>query len=296
MRFQPYPHRSGFIFLSSAIILTVVIILFVRSLLQQQDPRSIFILLIGVLITLALVMIIFYWTLVAFRLNYHLNRNGLAIQWGLGQQLIPFELIRAIVPGKDVAETVRFKSFNIAGLRFGGGELPEYGRLKFRATASLAESLLIITDRHTYIISPDQPNVFVQAWQARQSLGPTQHWTESMRRYWPLNVPLLADRLTWALWSIAALCCLALLGYICINYSDFPGLLPVHFNNLGQADRIADKNILFTLPAVGGFVWLVNFVIGSLFYRQERVAAYLLWGSTIAMQLCLWIAALTITA
>jgi hypothetical protein len=295
MSFQPYPHRSGFIFLSGAILFTTVIILFVRSLLQQREPASIFILLIGILITLTLVMITLYWTLIAFKLNYHLNRNGLAIQWGLGQQLIPFKLIRAVVSGKDVAKTVRFKSFDIAGLRFGWGKLPEYGQLKFRATAPLAESLLIITDSHTYIISPDQPNVFVQAWQARQNLGPTQHWTESVRRHWPLNVPLLADRLSWALWGTAALCCLALLGYICLNYPELPHLLPVHFNNLGQADRIADKNILFTLPAVGGIVWLGNLILGSLFYGQEKVAAYLLWGSTIAIQLCLWIAALTIT-
>ena len=63
-----------------------------------------------------------------------------------------------------------------------------------------------------------------------------------------------------------------------------------------RADRIADKLVLFTLPAAGAIVWLTNAILGSLIYRREKVAAYLLWGSSIAMQLCLWVAVLTITA
>jgi hypothetical protein len=296
MSFQPYPTRSGFIFLGGAIIFSATAVLLTRSLLQQNEPPSIFILLIGLLAVFALVIITLYWAIVAFKLDYYLNRNGVTIQWGLCQQLIPFRVIKDIVPGQKITARPTFKGIKIAGLYLGWGELSGYGPLKFRTTVSLAESLLVVTAHQTYVISPDQPHAFLKAWQARQNLGPTQEWAEGVRRRWPLNIAVLSDPLTWGLWSLAALICLALLGYICLNYPDLPGSLPVHFNSLGQADRIADKATLFTLPAVGGIVWVINILLGSLFYRQERVAAYLLWSSTIGMQVCLWIAALTITA
>jgi hypothetical protein len=295
MTFQPYPTRSGFIFLGLALFLAALAFILTNLLLQQRQPPEIFMFLLSLLIVLAAITLVVYWTVIAFRLAYHLNRNGVAIQWGLGQQRIPFNLIKTIIPGKDIALPTQLRVLNIAGLRFGWGILPEYGPLKFRGAAPLSESLLIVTDKQTYVISPRHPNAFLKAWQLRQNLGPTQQWGEGMRRYWPFNIPLLADPLTWQLLGIAASLILALLGYICLNYPDFPPSLPIHFNSLGQADRIADKITLFVFPTVGALAWTLNLILGSLFYRQEKVAAYLLWGSTIVLKLCLWAAVLTIT-
>jgi hypothetical protein len=296
MSFQPYPTRSGFIFLGVTFLFIIVAAFLTRSLLQQNDPPAIFNLLVGLLIVLGIIGATLHWTLVAFKLGYHLNRNGLAIQWGLGQQLIPFNLIQTIIPGKDITMPAKFRGANIAGLRVGRGELPGYGLLKFRATAPLADSLLIITPQQAYVISPNQPQAFLRAWHMRQPLGATQQWYEGVRRRWPFNIALLTDPLTWWLLTIAAFFCFALLGYLSLNYPDLPASLPIHYNNLGQADRIADKMTLFTLPAAGGIVWAVNLLLGSFFYQQEKLAAYLLWSSTVVMQFCLWVAVLTITA
>lgn len=295
MTFQPYPTRSGFIFLGIGLVFIAIAYILTRLLLQQGDPTLAFILLVGLLVTLGSMGLMLYGALVVFKLGYHINRNGLAIRWGLGQQLIPFQSIKAIIPGKDVTPSTAFRAANIAGLHFGWAELPEYGLLRFRATAPLAESLLVVTPDQTYVISPDQPQAFLKAWQVRQNLGPTQQWSESIRRRWPLNIPLVLDPLTWRLLGTAAFFCFSLVGYISLNYPNLPASLPIHFDNLGQADRIADKRILFTLPLLGAIVWGVNLVLGSLFYRQEKLAAYLLWGSTVVVQLCLWAAVLMIT-
>jgi uncharacterized membrane protein len=116
-----------------------------------------------------------------------------------------------------------------------------------------------------------------------------------MRRNWPLNIPLLVDPLTWWLLGTAALICLSLFGYLSLRYPELSPSLPIHFDNFGRADRIVDKLTLFTLPVTGATVWVINAFLGSLIYRREKVAAYLLWGSTVFMQLCLWVAVLTIT-
>jgi hypothetical protein len=172
-------------------------IVLINFLPQQNNLSDVFKLLAGVLFILGVGGLALYWALVAFRLHYHLNRNGLAIQWGLAQLLIPFENIERIIPGQMLATPPKFRGLNLAGLRLGWAELTEFGRLKFLTTAALAESLLVVTPQQTYVISPRQPDHFVEAWQIRQALGPTQEWPVGLRRSWPFSYSLLADPLTW---------------------------------------------------------------------------------------------------
>ena len=296
MNFQPHPTRSGFIFLAVAFVALVATAWLVGILLQQSNPANLFPWLLALLVMLLVTGLAVYWAIIAFRLHYHINRNGLAIEWGLGQQRIPFDNIEQIVSGKSFASKASYRGMSLAGLRFGTGELTGYGTLNFRTTAPVENCLLVVTADRSYVISPKKPESFLRAWQIRQPLGPTQKWTEGARRHWPLNIPVLNDQLMWALLGAAAFLLLSLLGSISLNYPDYPGALPVHFDVLGRADRIAPKIELFILPAVGGVVWLVNAVLGTLVYNKERMAAYLLWGSTAVMQFCLWIALLTITA
>jgi hypothetical protein len=294
MNFQPYPTRSGFVSLVIAMSTCAAAVVLINLLPRQNNLQDIFKLLVGVLIVLAVTGLALYWAVVAFKLHYYLSRNGLAIQWGLAQLLIPFESIERIVPGKTLSTSPKFRGLNLAGLRFGWGELAEYGKLRFLTTAPSRESLLVVTSNQTYVISPCQPDNFLKAWQARQSLGPTQQWAVGLRRNWPLNYSLLADPCLWWFFGLGTLACLSLLGYLCLNFSELPRSLPIHFNAFGVADRIADKSVLFTLPLAGAAVLGLNIFLGSLIYRWERVAAYLLWGSAVAMQICLWIAVLTL--
>ena len=296
MNFYPQPTRSGFILLAIAFVAGAATAWLVGILLQQNNPAKMFQWLMALFIMLIVTGLAVYWAIIAFKLHYHLNRNGLAIEWGVGQQRIPFENIQQIVPAKSLAANAAYRGINLAGLRFGSGNLTDYGVLKFRTTAPLENSLLVVTTDQSYVISPYQPDTFLRAWQVRQPLGPTQHWTEDVRPHWPLNIAVLNDQLMWALLGASAFLLLTLLGSIALNYADYPGAFPIHFDNLGRADRIAPKIALFILPAVGGIVWLVNAALGTLVHRWERVAAYLLWGSTAVMQFCLWIALLTITA
>ena len=294
MSFSPYPTRSGFIFLGLAVVSGVLAIWLINLLIKQQEPAQLFTHLVGLLIVLALAGLALYWSLIAFQLDYHLNRNGLAIQWGLSHQRIPIKAIENIVSGQTIAAA--FKGITVDGLVLGWGNLTDNRQLKFRASAPLEQSLLVMTMNQAYVISPRRPEAFLQAWQARREIGPTQQWSTGVYRRWPFNIPLLSDSLTWWLLGLSAALCLALLGYLSLNYANLPPSLPVHFNNLGRADRIADKATLYILPAAGGLVLFFNALLGSIIYRWEKVGGYLLWGSSIVMQVCLWVAMLTIAA
>lgn len=295
MNFQPYPTRSGFISLGFALLTCAAAFFLINLLPLQTNLADIFKLLVGVLVIVGVAGLALYWAFVAFKLHYHLNRNGLAIRWGLARLLIPFDSISEIVPGSTLETNPSFRGINVAGLRFGWGQSAGYGPLKYFTTAPLAESLLVVTPQQTYVISPHQPHQFLTAWQARQTIGPTQQWTVSLRRNWPFNYPLMTDTLAWCFFGLGAVACLSLLGYLAITFTDLPRSLPIHFNAFGVPDRIADKSALFTLPLVGAAIFVINATLGGLFYRWEKVAAYILWGSTVAMQIFLWGAILTLT-
>jgi hypothetical protein len=130
MNFQPYPTRSGFVALGIVMIACAVAILLINWLPQQNTLPDVFKLLVGVLLIFGVIGLALYWAVIAFRLHYHLSRNGLAIQWGLGQQLIPFDSIEKVVPGKNLSTRPTFRGLNMAGLHLGWGELAEYGKLK----------------------------------------------------------------------------------------------------------------------------------------------------------------------
>lgn len=296
MTFQTYPSRSSFIFLGFAVVSGLVATFLFTRLLQQNDLQVLFQLLVGLLCALGLTGQALYWTTIVYRLRYHLNRNGIIIQWGLAEHIIPVDSIQTIIAGKNLAKAPAFRGINIGGLRFGRGELAEYAPVKFHTLAQVVDSVLIVTPDQSYLISPRTPDSFLKAWRARQSLGPTQHWSVGARRSWPFNLAFLADPLTWWLLGPAAVACLAHFGYLSFVFDQLPPSLPIHFNAFGRANRIADKSALLLLPVAGALVLGFNALLGGLIYRREKVATYLLWGSTIVMQICLWVAMLTITA
>jgi hypothetical protein len=77
MSFTPYPTRAGLILLGIAAIGAIVTALLIQALLQAQAPADLFRRLLGFLSGLALTGVAFYGALIAFNLDYHLNRNGL---------------------------------------------------------------------------------------------------------------------------------------------------------------------------------------------------------------------------
>ncbi len=91
---------------------------------------------------------------------------------------------------------------------------------------------------------------------------------------------------------LTALLFLALLLWIAFSYNRFPELLPLHFDNQGNPDRIVERRDLFVLPVIallialanGGAGWLMRDRLGMIF------ASYLLWGGALMAQLLIWVA------
>lgn len=271
-----------------------------ESIREQRITFFTFLLAVFVLLSLPVLLLAVYQTVSLVTLRYRLDRNGVFIRWfGSGwlgsEQIIPIRDIQRIIPGKELGDViVRRRGLRWPGHERGVGMVPGIGRTRFLASQPLGGQLLLVTPGSAFGISPQDPEGFLVAFQARKDLGPNRLLEQEMRHAPWLTWPLWKDTTAWTLLGVAAAINLGLFGYLAAL---FPGLdfqLPLHFNRLGQADRIGMKIELFDLPIIGLIILGTNLALGLVLYRRERAGSYLLWGASAAVQALFWLAAVSI--
>lgn len=104
----------------------------------------------------------------------------------------------------------------------------------------------------------------------------------------------LHDRYFWGMLIVALVVNLGLFAFLILVAPQLPPLVPLHFDTLGQADRIESKDAIYSLPQIGLIMIVLNFAVGALAYRRETLVAYLLGGVAIGAQFLLWFAAISI--
>lgn len=105
---------------------------------------------------------------------------------------------------------------------------------------------------------------------------------------------LARDRTLLVLVALALVVNLALFAYLAIRFDALPDLLPLHFDVLGQPDRIEAKTSIFGLPVIGLIVFFLNAAFGALVHRPQRAAALLLAAAGLLVQVLMWSATLSI--
>jgi hypothetical protein len=284
-----------FIVLILAVDALLVRALVVHSLRPQQINLLSFLIGLAILASLPALALAAYETVNWFSLRYDLNRNGIVIRWLGTEQIIPLGDVKRIVPGAQFGETlVRRRGIYWPGHERGDGLVPGVGRTRFLATRPLAEQLLLITPGQAFAISPRISDGFLKGFEARRAMGPNRILERELRHAPWRRLSLWTDQTAWVLLGAALVVNLGLFGYLAAR---FPGLdlqLPLHFNNLGQADRIGNKVELFDLPIIGLIILGTNLALGLLLYRRERAGSYLLWGAAAAAQALFWLATFSI--
>lgn len=287
----------GLLFMGPIVALDIwfLNILIRQSIRTQQISFLTFLLGLIVILSVPVLLVLAYQTLSWLTLRYYLDRNGIVVRWLGAEQIVPIRNIQQIVSGERYGGTVvRRRGLHWPGHERGQGLVPGIGRARFLATRPLKEQLLLVTPGRALGISPHDPDGFVAAYEARRELGPNRLMEQQVHRASWLTWPFWTDQTAWTLLGAAAIINVGLFGYLSIR---FPGLdfqLPLHFNRLGQADRIGTKVELFALPIIGLLILGTNLALGLLLYRRERAGSYLLWGASAAVQALFWLAAFSI--
>lgn len=278
-----------------ALDLWLLHLLIVHSIRPQQISFWTFLGALVVSASVPVLLMLIYQTTGCLTLRYYLDRNGIVVRW-LGAELtFPIGDIQRIVPGRQLGDPiVRRCGLRWPGHERGMGMVPSIGQTQFLATRPLTEQLLLITPGQATAISPHDLQGFLNAFRARQELGPNRLLQEQVHRAPWLSWPFWTDQTAWILLAAAAVINLSLFAYLCAR---FPGLdfqLTLHFDSLGQPDRIGTKIELFALPIIGLIILGANLGLGLLLYKRERAGSYLLWGAAAAVQVLFWLAAFSI--
>jgi hypothetical protein len=251
-----------------------------------------FIIGLAVLLGLGLAMLLGYWLHGLAHSAYFLDRNVLVIQWGLTEQIIPTGEIERVLAGDEVAEQIQFYGGIWPGHCVGYGEIRDVGPALFYATVPPKSQIYVVTPGLTYGVSPADREGFLESLRKRLEMGPTQVVEQSSKRPGFLNWAIWQDRLGLGLLAFGLLAILALVGLLCFKFPALPWLVPLHFDVVGNPDRLAPRAEIFIIPLIGLLVLLLNGVLGALAYRRERVASYMLWGGSILVQVLVWTAAI----
>lgn len=261
----------------------------------QQISFVTFILGLVVLLSVPVLLLLAYQTAGCLTLRYRLDRNGIVVRWFGAERIIPIRDIQQIVPGHQFGGTiVRRRGLRWMGHERGSGMVPGIGRTRFLATQPLTGQLLLVTPGLAYGISPADTEGFLKGFEARREMGPNRLLEQGVRRAGWLTWPFWLDQTAWVLLGAAVAINLGLIGYLCARFPGLDPQLPLHFNSLGEADRIGPKMELFDLPRNGLIVLGTNLGLGLVLYRRERAGSYLLWGAAAAVQALFWLAAFSI--
>lgn len=282
--FKPTPPGSRWQGLAAVILSALIELALLGWLLRRPIDSWSFLFLLLVLLILPVLLHLAHRTWRLFSLEYWVDRNAIRIRCGAETVVIPLDTIEQIVGEASV-------SLN-SSLRYWPGPfirpLPSQGdgSAEMFATAPSEDSLWLLTEQADYMLSPADRDGFLAALQAHCNLGPSHPLVPGRERVADGLGLLLADRLSRGLLVAGLVGALLLVGLLFVAYPGLPERLIFHYDASGAPDSIRSKSALLLLPGIGVTAYLFNGVAGLwLMLRRQPTGAYLLWGSTLGVQL-----------
>lgn len=251
----------------------------------------------GVALSLPLIVFLAYRFYELWSLRYILGRDSLTVLCGGRKYVIPLYQVQSITRGPEFAEelTINDKSNGWGGW-IRQGETKDGGLVLFLATRPILEQVALKTSKQVYALSPANTSGFILALQARKNLGAVHSLEETSSIAPWLTLPIRGDRLALGFLGAGILANILLYGYVFSILPTLPRALPLHYNAWGIVDRIEPKGELIYLPTIGLLVLVFNSLLGVILHRREPLAAYLLLGMAITLQVVLAVAIINVVS
>ncbi|MDD2921974.1 MAG: PH domain-containing protein [Anaerolineales bacterium] len=295
MNHFPPPKRLGLI-VHGAIIFVLAIIAAISFInLTRVEVGSIFLIaLLTLLASFAPIPFFAYRVYSLWRADYRLDRNSLAINWGLRVEDIPLSDIEFVRSANDLSVPLKLPPLPIVGGLLGARRHPDLGMVEFLASDG-KKLLLVATAKRVFVISPENPIEFTQTFARATELGSltpaesksvypsfvvTQAWQSGMARY---------------LWLTALFLNLGLFIWASLIIPTTPRVaLGPQF--IGSQIETVPSSQLIIFPLASLLLTVTGWIAGLYFYRweKERALAFILWGSSMLTGLLFLLAVLFI--
>ncbi|HEY3474247.1 MAG TPA: PH domain-containing protein, partial [Anaerolineales bacterium] len=255
----------------------------------EVGPLFVSYLLTGVL-AFAPIPFLGYRAYALYKADYYIDRDSLAILWGLRIEDIPLTDIEWVRPASDLTRPLALPRFRLPGAVLGTRRHPDLGAVEFIAS-SARNLILIATSKHVFAISPRDPASLVRTFARATELGSltpteaksvypsfviTQAWEHPVARFlWMAGLLLNLGLVAWV-------------GTLIPSISQVPfGLDP-----LGVPDETAPSVRLILLPLISALMFVTGLLVGLYLYRwdRERPLAFIIWLSSTLCALLLLIA------
>lgn len=243
-------------------------------------PAYVLYLLVG-LLAFAPLPVLVYRVYALQRANYSIDRDSLAILWGLRVEDIPLTDIEWMRPASDLTHPLSLPLFHLPGAVLGTRRHPDLGLVEFIASDT-KRLILVATSKRVFAISPENPAALVQTFARAIELGSltpaeyksvypsfivTQAWENPAARF---------------LWMSGLLLNLGLVVWVGVLIPSLPQI-PFGFDALGKPNEFAPAARLILLPLISGFMYVAGLLAGLYFYRREpqRPLAFIVWVSSV---------------
>jgi hypothetical protein len=285
----PPPKRRGLIVHSSIIfVLTIITIIgFINLSNAEVGPVFLISLLISIF-AFAPIPFFLYRAYSLWRADYFIDRDSLAIHWGLRIEDIPLNDIEWIRPVTDLTTPLNLPPLSLPGGLLGLRKHPDLNVVEFLA-ADANKLLLVATAKRIFVISPEDPASLAQTFARATELGSlaaveaksvypsfvvTQAWQNELARYlWISALFLNIGLFIWASLIIPTIANVTLIG------------------------ESVPSSQLIIFPVASLLLSVISWVAGLYFYRweRERVLAFIVWGSGTLTNLLFLLAVLQVT-
>lgn len=262
-----------------AVLAAISIFGFVNLSSAQVGPQFVSYLLMA-LLAFTPIPFFAYRAYALLRADYYIDRDSLAMLWGLRVEDIPLTDIEWVRPASDLTRPLLLPRFRLPGAVLGTRRHPDLGLVEFIASNS-RNLILIATSKRVFAISPRNASGLVQTFARATELGSlspteaksvypsfiiTQAWESPIARF---------------LWMSGILLNLALIAWVGIL---IPSLsqIPFGFNPFGVPNETAPPTQLILLPLVSSLMFVLGVTAGLYFYRWERQRplAFIVWISS----------------
>lgn len=291
----PPPKRRGLIVHGVLIlVLSVIAIAGFISLSRTTVGPSFLISLLVAFMAFIPLPFLAYRTYSLLRADYHMDRDSLAIYWGLRVEDIPLTDIEWIRPAEDLTHPLSLPALPLPGSLLGLRRHPDLGVVEFLAS-DVKKLLLVATAKRVFVISPDNPSALAQTFARATELGSlapaeaksvypsfvvSQAWESGIARYlWLTTLFLNLGLFIWASLIIPSTARIA---------------LGPQFAGSELATVPSSQLIIF--PVASLLLSVTGWIAGLYYYRweKERVLAFIIWGSSMLSSLLFLLAVLFI--
>lgn len=249
---------------------------------QRAGSFFVLFLLISLLLFAPLPWVI-YRAYALMQASYRLERDGLRLRWGMRAEDIPLPEVEWVRRPEDLATNLPLPHLQWPGAILGSVNARDLGPIEYLA-ADRDNLLLVATPQRIFVISPEDPQAFMRAFSRALEMGSLTPLSSVSVLPAAYLSQIWADRITRALLIAGFVLNLLLLVASSLL---LPRLDP---------NRASATQQLLLLPILGAFIYVVDLATGLFFYRrvQQRLIAYLVWGSAPVTVILLMAAALMV--